>query len=92
MKVANLNLALWLNCWAVWCLKGSEKVVFWFTLLFSRLLQRDFDELVLVMERDPNYSMETFYEMCESWLCEGTSEEILGEQKDEERRNIYDVG
>ncbi len=44
------------------------------------------------MEPNPNYSMETFYEMCESRLCEGIGEEILGEQKDEERRNIYDVG
>ncbi len=65
---------------------------FWFTLLFSRLLRRDFGELVSVMEPNPNYSMETFYEMCESRLCEGIGEEILGEQKDEERRNIYDVG
>jgi len=30
--------------------------------------------------------------MCESRLCEGIGEEISGEQKNEERRNIYDVG
>jgi hypothetical protein len=32
MKVANPNLTLWLNYWAVWCLKGSEEVIFWFVL------------------------------------------------------------
>jgi hypothetical protein len=44
------------------------------------------------MERNPNYSMETFYELCESWLCEGIGEEISGECKDEKKKNIYDVG
>jgi hypothetical protein len=44
------------------------------------------------MERNPGYSMETLYELCESWLCEGIGEEISGEQRDKERRNIYDAG
>ncbi len=61
-------------------------------LLFCRLLQRDLDELISVMERNPSCSMETFYELCESRLCEGIGEEISGERKDEEKRNIYDAG
>jgi hypothetical protein len=44
------------------------------------------------MERDPGCSMGTFYELCESQLYEGIGEEISGERRDEERRNIYEVG
>ncbi len=44
------------------------------------------------MEHDPDCSMEIFYEWCESWLYEGISEEISGERRDEEKRNIYDIG
>ncbi len=65
---------------------------FWFVLLFCRLLRRDLGELVSVMECDPGYSMETFYELCESWLYEGITEEIFGECKNEEKMNIYDAG
>ncbi len=43
------------------------------------------------MECDPGCSMGTLYELCESQLCEGIGEEISGEWKDEERRNIYDA-
>jgi hypothetical protein len=32
-----------------------------------------------VMERNPGYSMETLYELCESRFREGINEEILGE-------------
>jgi hypothetical protein len=32
-----------------------------------------------MMECDPDYSMETLYELCESQLYEGIGEEILGE-------------
>jgi hypothetical protein len=39
------------------------------------------------MEHDPSYSMQTFYELCESQLCEGIGEEISREQRDEERKN-----
>ncbi len=65
-----------------WCFKGAEKIVFlflcfWFVLLFCRLLWRNLGELVLVMERDLDCSMETLYELCESWLCEGIGEEIF---------------
>ncbi len=43
-----------------WCFKGTEKVVFWFVLLFCKLLRRDLGELVLVMERDHGCSMGLF--------------------------------
>ncbi len=65
---------------------------FWFVLLFCKLLRKDLGELVSMMEHDPNCSMETLYELCESWLCERIDEEISRERKDKERRNIYDVG
>jgi hypothetical protein len=57
----------------VWCLKGIEEIVFvffcfWFVLLFCKLLWMDFNELVSMMEHDHGYSMEAFYEQCESWL------------------------
>jgi hypothetical protein len=45
-----------------------------------------------MMEHDHGYSMEAFYEQCESWLWKGIGEEILREQRDEEKINIYDVG
>jgi len=44
------------------------------------------------MERNLNCLNETLYELCESQLCEGIGEEISGERKDEEKRNIYDAG
>ncbi len=43
------------------------------------------------MECDPDYSMKTFYELCESRLYKGIGEEISGEWRDEEWRNIYDA-
>jgi hypothetical protein len=43
------------------------------------------------MEHDPGYSMETLYELCESQLYEGIGEEILGERRDAEKRNMYDA-
>jgi hypothetical protein len=44
-----------------------------------------------MMERDPGCSIGTLYELCESRLCEGIGEEISGERRDKERRNIYDA-
>ncbi len=44
------------------------------------------------MEHGPGCSMEIFYEQCESWFYEGIGEEILGEQRDEEKINIYGAG
>jgi hypothetical protein len=63
----------------MWCFKGAKEVVFWFVLLFCRLLRRDLGELVSVMERNPGCSMGTFYELCESRLCEGIGKEISKE-------------
>jgi len=73
-----------------WCFRGIEKLVFlffwfWFVLLFCRLLWRDLCEFVLVMEHNPSCSMETHYELCESWLCKGIGEEVFGERRDEEK-------
>ncbi len=62
-----------------WCFKGVEEVVFWFVLLFCRLLQGDFGELVSVMGCNPDCSMKIFHELCESRLCEGIGKEIFGE-------------
>ncbi len=67
----------------VWCFKGGEEIIFWFVsifgfvLLFCRLLRRDFGELVSMMERDPSYSMETLYELCESRLCKGIARGLV---------------
>jgi hypothetical protein len=71
-------------------LKGVEEVIFLFlcflfVLLSCKLLWKDLNELVSLMERDPSCSMETLYERCESRLCEGIGEETSGEQKDEEK-------
>ncbi len=60
----------------MWCFKGAKEVIFWFDLLFCKLLQRDLSELISVMEHDLGCSMETLYELCESRLCEGIGEEI----------------
>ncbi len=57
--------------------------------LFCKLLWKDLNELISLMEHNPSCSMETLYERCESRLCEGIGEEISRERKDEEKRNIY---
>jgi hypothetical protein len=44
------------------------------------------------MERNPDCSMKTFHEMCESQLCEGIGKKISREWRDEDWKNIYDVG
>jgi hypothetical protein len=80
-----------------WCFKGVEEFIFlffcfWFVLSFCRLLWSDLGELVLVMEHDPRWSMDIFYELCESRLYEWIGAELLGEWRDKEKRNIYDVG
>jgi len=90
MKAKNPNSALWLNCWR----RGVSRALKLFSCfsifgLFCRLLWKDLDELVSVMEHNHGCSMETFYERCESWLCEGIGEEISEERRDEEKRNIY---
>jgi hypothetical protein len=52
----------------------------WFVLLFCRLLQGDLGELLLVMECDPDCSMKTFHELCESWLVRGLARSFRGSQ------------
>jgi len=64
---------------AAWCFKGVEEVVFWFVLLFCRLLQGDLGELVSMMECDLGCSVKIFHELCESRLCEGIDKEISRE-------------
>jgi hypothetical protein len=43
------------------------------------------------MERDPDCSMKTLHELCESQICEGIGKKNFGEQRDEDWRNIYDA-
>jgi len=77
----------------VWCFKGAKKFIslffcFWFVLLFCRLLWSDLGELVSMMERNLGYSMDIFYELCESWFCEWIGAKLLGELEDEEKKNM----
>ncbi len=44
------------------------------------------------MARNLDCSMETLYELCESWLCRGVGEEISGQLKDGEKKYMYDAG
>jgi hypothetical protein len=53
--------------------------LFLFVLLFCKLLRRDLGEFVSMMERNPGYSMETLYELCESRYCEGIGDKISRE-------------
>ncbi len=93
MKAKNHNLALWQSLLEVWCFKDAEKFIFlffnfWLGLLLCKLLCNGFGELVLVMERDPSCSKDTFYEQCETRFCGRISLEILGEQKKVEKKEI----
>jgi hypothetical protein len=97
MKVTNLNLAQWLYYWQCddsTTPKNLFMICFciWFVLLFYRLLQRELGELVFMMEHNPNCSMKTFHELCESWLCKEIGKKNSGERKDEDGKNIFDVG
>jgi hypothetical protein len=67
-----------------WCFKDIQEFIFlfscfWLGLLFCILLWSDLVELVLVMECDPSYSMDTLYELCESWFWWTMSAKLLGE-------------
>jgi hypothetical protein len=44
------------------------------------------------MEHDCGCSMDTLYELYESWLCEWFGVELSREREDGEMKNIYDVG
>jgi hypothetical protein len=52
---------------------------FWLGLLFCILLWSDLVELVLVMEHDLGYSMDTLYELCESRFYWRIGAKLLGE-------------
>jgi hypothetical protein len=63
----NHNSTLWQMMPKLLCFKDAKKFnylffYFWLGLLFCRLLWSGFGELVLVMEQDPDYSMDNFYE------------------------------
>jgi len=97
MKAKNPNSTLWLNCWRCGVSGALKKLfscfsVFGLFCCFCRLLWKDLGELVSMMERDPNCSMEIHYGLCESRLCEGIGEEISGERKDMEKKYIYEAG
>jgi hypothetical protein len=81
----------------VWRFKGAKEFTFLFlyfllVLLFCRLLWSDLGEPVSMMERNHGCSMDTHYELCESRLYKRISAELSGEQSDEEKGNIYDLG
>jgi hypothetical protein len=80
-----------------WCFKNVEKFnflffCFWLGLLFYRLLWSGLGELVSVMERNLGYSMDIFYELCESRFWWRISAKLSREWKDMERRKLYEVG
>ncbi len=60
--------------------------------LFCMLLRKDPRELVLMMERNLSCSMKILHVFCESWFYKGIARKIYGEGKDEDGRNIFDVG
>ncbi len=60
--------------------------------MFCKLLWRGLGELVLMMECNPGCSMDTLYELCESWFCWRISAELSRERGDVERRRLYEIG
>jgi hypothetical protein len=67
-----------------WCFKNIVKFIFlffyfWLGLLFCRVLWGGFGELVSVKERNPSYSMDILYDLCESQFSWRIGEELLGE-------------
>jgi hypothetical protein len=66
--------------------------IFWLGLLFCKLLWGGLSELVSMMERNPSYSMDTLYELCESRFCKRIGAKLSRERKDKEKGIIYDVG
>jgi len=55
-------------------------------------LRKELGEFVSAMERNPNYSMKTLDELCESRFCKGIGKKTSREQRDEDGRRIFDVG
>jgi len=69
----------------LYCFKDAEKFnffffCFWLDLLFSRLLWNGLGELVSMMERDPNCSMDTFDESVDHGSCGGLLQSFLGSE------------
>jgi hypothetical protein len=44
-----------------------------------------------MMECNPNYSMKTLRELCESRFCKEIGRKICGEQRDEVMKSIFDA-
>jgi hypothetical protein len=65
---------------------------FWCVLLLCKLWWRELDELVYMMEHNPNCSMKALHELCKSWFYKEIGKKISGERRDEVRRSIFDVG
>ncbi len=95
-----LQTLIQLSGWTVGgaMIQGCQRICFLirscflFVLLLCKLLQKDLGELVSMMERNPDCSMKTFHELCESWFCEGIGKKIYEEQRDEDWKSIYDIG
>jgi len=66
-------------------------MVFLCVLLFCKLRRKELDELVYVMQCNPNCSMKTFHELCESQFCKEIGKNIFGERRDEVMRSIFYV-
>jgi hypothetical protein len=64
---------------------------FWFCLLFGRLLWSGFGELILVMERNPCYSIDNIYGECESQFLETIGAELSKERKDVDKEKLYEA-
>ncbi len=62
-------------------LKNLSLICFcnWFVLLLCRLLRKELGEFVSMMERNPNYSMKTLKEMCESQFYKEIGNKTYGE-------------
>jgi len=65
---------------------------FWLCLLFCRLLWSGLSELVLVMEWDPDCSIDNLYGECESWFLETIGTELSKEQRDVNNGQLYEAG
>ncbi len=44
-----------------------------------------------MMEWNHGCSMDTLYELCESWFCKRIGAELSGERRDREKGNLYDA-
>ncbi len=80
----------------MWCFKNAKKFnflffCFWLNLLFYKLLCSGYGKQVLMMEHDHGYSIDTFYELCESRLWWKIGAQLLGERKDVERKKLYEA-